>query len=88
MQENLKEEKNKQKWIGLMFHEKHERKIQNNKFNLVMHRASVLNPELAKHGYRLICYSPTNVNKEDKTITGYRYYSQNIVSKDAFGKHT
>ncbi len=73
MQENLKEEKDKQKWIGLMFHEKHERKIQNNKFNLVMHRASVLNPELAKHGYRLICYSPTNVNKEDKTITGYSF---------------
>ena len=38
-----------------------------------MHRASVLTPALEKRDYKLICYSPTNVNKQDKTVTGYSF---------------
>ena len=71
MQKNLMKEAGQEKWIGLLHHDHHSTKIRNGKFNIIMHRASVLAPELAKYGYKLICYSPMNVNKEEKTITGY-----------------
>ncbi len=60
-----------EKWIGMIFHENHSKKITANIFNLIMHRASVLAPALAKHNYKLICYSPVNVNRRDKQVTGY-----------------
>ncbi len=71
MQKNLMKEAGQEKWIGLLHHDHHSTKIRNGKFNIIMHRASVLAPELAKYDYKLICYSPMNVNKEEKTITGY-----------------
>ncbi len=71
MQENLMKQDGKQKWIGLLYHDHHNTKIRNGKFNIIMYRASVLAPELAKHGYKLICYSPIDVNKEEKTVAGY-----------------
>jgi poly-gamma-glutamate capsule biosynthesis protein CapA/YwtB (metallophosphatase superfamily) len=61
----------KQKWIGMLYHDHHDTKIKNGEFNIILHRASVLAPELAKHNYKLICYSPINVNTDEKTVTGY-----------------
>lgn len=71
IENHLVKQDNKQKWIGLLFHNKHEIKMQNDKFNMILHRASALAPELAKYNYKLICYSPTDVNQEDKTVNGY-----------------
>ena len=63
----------KDKWIGLLYHDSHDDSIRNNKFSVIMHRASALAPVLANHGYKLICYSPQNVNKEAKTVVGYAF---------------
>ena len=60
-----------QKWIGMLYHDYHDTKIKNGEFNIILYRASVLTPELAKHDYKLICYLPANVNKKEKTVTGY-----------------
>ncbi len=71
MQNDIRKQDVGQKWIGLMYHDYHNTKTSNGKFNIIMYRASVLAPQLAKDGYKLICYSPINVNKEEKTVTGY-----------------
>ncbi len=60
-----------EKWIGMIFHEHHSKKMAANIFNLIMHRASVLAPALAKYNYKLICYSPISVNNKNKQVTGY-----------------
>lgn len=60
-----------EKWIGMIFHEHHSKKMTANIFNIIMHRASVLAPALATYNYKLICYSPINVNKHNKQVTGY-----------------
>ena len=70
----------KQKWIGMLYHDHHDTKIKNGEFNIILHRASVLAHELAKHNYKLICYSPINVNKEEKTVTGYVLESNEFKS--------
>ncbi len=62
---------NEKKWIGMIYHQKHNLKIEKGIFNLIMDRASVLTPELIKHNYNLICYFPASVDKEKATLTGY-----------------
>ena len=71
LQTNLTEPGSKQKWIGMLYHDHHDTKIKTGEFNIILHRASVLVPELAKYNYKLICYLPINVNKEENTVTGY-----------------
>jgi hypothetical protein len=60
-----------QKSIGMLYHEHHNTKMNQGKFNIILHRASVLAPELAKYNYKLILYSPINVDKETNIVAGY-----------------
>lgn len=80
VQKNQMKKSGEQKWIGLVYHDYHNAKIRSGQFNVITHRVYALVPELAKHGYKLICYCPINVNKEEKTVTGYTFENNKFKS--------
>ena len=47
---------------------------------LWMHRAMVIDRELIKHGYKLLCYTPIDIDKDKKTVTGYIYQNGQFLS--------
>lgn len=60
----------KPKWIGMIYHEPLENTSENHIYPWIA-RAFVIDQELEKHNYKLICFMPKNFNKKDKTITGF-----------------
>ncbi|MBN9289214.1 MAG: YheC/YheD family protein [Gammaproteobacteria bacterium] len=56
------------KWIGLFFHTL---TITDHEPSWMMRRALLIESELNKNNYKLICFTPANVNLNEKTVTGY-----------------
>ncbi len=57
-------------WIGMIYYSPKNLKKGNHIYPWML-RAFALDRELEKHNYKLLSYSPTNVNLKDKTATGY-----------------
>lgn len=57
-------------WIGMIYYAPRNLK-QGNHLYPWMVRAFALERELEKHNYKLLSYSPANVNYNDKKVTGY-----------------
>lgn len=58
------------KWIGMIYYSPKKSKMGNHIYPWML-RAFALERELEKHNYKLLSYSPENVNLKDKTVTGY-----------------
>ncbi|MBN9289213.1 MAG: hypothetical protein BGO43_09890 [Gammaproteobacteria bacterium 39-13] len=58
------------RWIGQIFHTIKIAKLEDQP-TWMMARALLLEQELIKHNYKLICYTPQDVNLKEKTVVGY-----------------
>ncbi len=61
---------NKNKWIGFIWRDRDVSELEENVYTW-MHRPLILEQELAKYNYKLLCYAPTDVNPDQKTVRGY-----------------
>ncbi|MGD9592247.1 MAG: CapA family protein, partial [Candidatus Berkiella sp.] len=58
------------KWIGMVYHESLKNDSENHIYPWIA-RAFVIDRELEKHDYKLICFTPRNFNSSNNTVTGF-----------------
>ncbi len=66
---SLSESKQHLNWIGMICRINDMPKLEEHTYSWIF-RILVLDLELAKHHYKIVCYNPEDVNLEDKTVIG------------------